>query len=430
MAKKILIILVVFLVLGIGAYFAKDQILGIFQSKPSDIEAQALVKEAFLNTMNLNSTAMKEDIKIMATDLQGLNGSLDLKIQGKSNNLQTLPPELDLGFDLNIAGSLLMPQFKDGEVIEAKNNLQASTTGNIIFKDQKIYGRYDNVKISGTPELEMALPMLQLYANKWYSLNLIQMQAGLDDPTLLAQQTETQKQALAAIKELIQNYDLLTATVVKQNAEEYQISVGLNLDTIFSRDFLTAAKAAFEPTLLQSIENTKAQTTPEEYEAAKTQITGFSFDTMTDEDLANVKIIVSKVLSQVQGKYLITVSKTDKLIHSQNLNAVFDIAKITAALGQELPGPGSGKITLRANMSYSDINQAQTITVPTEDVVDLNSLMQPIPMETETDLEVVEPDPLLNLMDGINTGEVVTSEITPPMTDATAPVSIPVPRPR
>jgi hypothetical protein len=231
----------------------------------------------------------------------------------------------------------------------------------------------------------------------------------------------------------VQKYDIFNAKVVKQNSDAYQIAVGLNLDTILSRDFLTAAQTALEPAMLQSLENNKAQMTEEEYEAAKIEMTGFTFDTMTDADLAEIKIGVSKVLDQVQGKYLITIGKTDKLIHSQSLNAVFDIAKIAAAFDQELPMPNAGKITLGLKVSYSDLNQPQTINTITEEVTDLSALMR-APVE----IEAVEPDPLLNLMEGMETegantmGEdiIISDEIVIP-TDVTLPsVSVPIPRPQ
>ena len=336
MSKKALIAILVIIAIASGAYFLRS----ILSDSP-DVDAQKLVREAVLNSLNIESANFDAEIKAEFSETENSSGTINLELIGKIANATAFIPEVDyqitVDADLDLAGQKI------------------STGGTVGLKilEKTVYAQFSDITLPELPEEQIA-PVkffIEMFKDKWFSVPLGTLaESNPEIAEALAQQEIAQEKMKATMQKIFTEKDVYLAQNLTLDGDIYQVAVVPNFDVILSQEFL---KDLFDVL------------------AASPNMQVYDLEIPSEEELLSMKGEIQNIYSQINPQLILKISKSDKQIVGQQISANIDLATLELP---DKPEDVTGKISINIGSTISGINETQTITAPA-DFVDFGSMM-------------------------------------------------------
>lgn len=407
--KKLIVSIIILAILAIILFLCRETIFSpknVMQNKLSaaeQMEAQILLKEAITKTFEINSVAeTNTQLEFQMQDFQNqfndaVNAVINLNIVGSGTELQEFLPNLDYTINLDFQGSVLT-EAEDSPAEDLV--IQAELAFRIL--ERILYGKFKILDLKGKPELEQFIKaMAEIYSDQWYSLSyadLIQF-----DPSL-KESEEQHTEVLAEIKKLLTENDVFLVINQEKDQDQTILTVKLNWEIIFEREFLNEVLAF----ILNNLKIFPLDSP--QYANLQNILTD-----ITDEELAQAKLVATEIEAKIKPIIQLTINPETKFIEASFVEIVLDLAQLDFSELElaEQPQDLNGKFNLKIDSSSQGIEEAVEILAPAE-AIDLN---QPEPKIEEqlranglTESEIETLQDLENLNQLNETMESVTPE--------------------
>lgn len=319
-------------------------------------DPQELLRETFLNSFEINSSAFSAEANLKIEDIEDFSGELNFTFEGKVEDILEYKPKLDLTTNLEFSGKVP----------------ESEATGDFSFSmkliENALFAKIGKIDFtSDDPQVEAMKPLFQMYSGKWWKISLDM----LEDSSVInfEEQKAVQQEMIEAYKKLFIENDIFLIDNFSKNDDndDYILEVRPNFDLILTQEFIENEILSTAKTMIE-----KSELGEEEKAEALTKL---KLDKEIIAELPKIREIAKQIWTSGNFKIVIQIDPDEIIQRSSEFSGSLDLAKINELMPEEdREEDVSGKIIFNINSTSSDWNQPQNIVAP-EDFIDFDPLM-------------------------------------------------------